>query len=116
MLPCLAVVNNAAINVWMHMSFQISVLNFLDEYPEVELLGAPLSLIVVFVLQCMLSDVSIATPAFLFACFHFHAICFPSFTFSLCVFQSSVSLLQTACVRVLFSYPFCHLISFDWSI
>ena len=35
----LAIINNAAMNIRVHVSFQISVFNFLDIYPGVELLG-----------------------------------------------------------------------------
>ena len=35
----LAIINNAAINIGVHVSFRISVLGFLDMYPGVELLG-----------------------------------------------------------------------------
>ena len=60
----------------------------LDKYPEVELLGPSL---IASVLKCILSGISIATPPF-FVCFHFHEIPFP-IPFSLCIFQSEVSVL-----------------------
>ena len=34
----LATINNAAVNIRVHISFPINVLFFLDNYPEVELL------------------------------------------------------------------------------
>ena len=35
----LAIINNAAMNIGVHVSFQISILLFSDIYPGVELLG-----------------------------------------------------------------------------
>ena len=44
----LAIVNNAAMNIGVHVSFQISVFISLDIYPGVELLGHMVVLFVVF--------------------------------------------------------------------
>ena len=44
----LAIVNNDAMNIGMHVFFQISVLGFLDMYPEVDLLGHKVILFVIF--------------------------------------------------------------------
>ena len=34
----LAIENNAIVNIWVHISFLVSVFNFLVEYPGMELL------------------------------------------------------------------------------
>ena len=47
-LPVFAIVNNAAINIGVYASFQISVLGFLDVYPGVEILGHMELLFLVF--------------------------------------------------------------------
>ena len=44
----LAVVNNAAVNIGVHVTFQISVFIFFDKYPGVELLGHIVVLFLVF--------------------------------------------------------------------
>ena len=44
----LAFVNNAAMNIVVHVSFQISVLFSADIYPRVELLGHMVVLFLVF--------------------------------------------------------------------
>ena len=44
----LAIVNNAAMNTGVHVSFFISVFAFLDTYPGVELLGYMVVLFLVF--------------------------------------------------------------------
>ena len=44
----LVIVNNAAMNITVHISFQISVLFFLDMYPGVTLLGHMVVLFLVF--------------------------------------------------------------------
>ena len=44
----LAIVNNAAINMGMHISFWISVFIFLDKYIEVELLDQMIVLFLIF--------------------------------------------------------------------
>ena len=45
----LAIVNNVAIDIWVHVSFQIRVLFcFLDDYPGLELLGYMVVLFLVF--------------------------------------------------------------------
>ena len=44
----LATVNNAAMNIGLHVSFQISVFIFSDTYPGVELLGHMVVLFLVF--------------------------------------------------------------------
>ena len=36
----MCIVNNVLMNIWMHMSFEFTVL---DKYPEVELQGTPFS-------------------------------------------------------------------------
>ena len=45
----LAIVNNSATNIGMHVSFQISVFVFLDMYPNVGLLGHMVVLFFIFV-------------------------------------------------------------------
>ena len=73
-----------------------------------------LSFVIAFVLMSVMSDVSLATPAF---CFHLCEICFASPCFqAVCVFQSEVGLLEAACVCVLYFYSFSHPVSFDWNI
>ena len=44
----LAIVNNAAMNIGVHISFQISIFVSLDEYPEVEFLGHMVDLFLTF--------------------------------------------------------------------
>ena len=84
----------------------------MDAYvlPKIELLGPSFSLVIAFVLK------SIATPAFLKKMFIFMKCIFHHSTFTLCVFLSEVTYRQTACISVLFSYPFSPLICFYWNI
>lgn len=59
----MAVVNNAAMNIRMHLSFQISVSVSSDKYPEVESPGLSSSFVTALVAKSVPSGVSIATPA-----------------------------------------------------
>ena len=76
----LAILDDVAVNIWIHISFQFCV------FPEVELLGSSLPLVIAFVLQFILSDISIATPA-LKKNFHLHKISFsiPLLSVSVCL-------------------------------
>ena len=69
-----------------------------------------------FVLKSVLSDMSIATPAFLSFPFAWN-IFFHPLTFNLCV---SFALKWIFCMQhnvgSCFFYPVCHTVSFDWSI
>ena len=64
--------------------FKLGFCVCLDKYPEVELLDSSLSLVIAFVLKSVLSDISMAAPAFFF--FHFHEYLFPSLYFQSLVF------------------------------
>ena len=94
----LATVNNAAITIWMHVSFQFSVLDFCGLIPRSEIAGSFFSLIIAFVSKSVLSDISIATQVFLLLLLPFSSLCFQS----LCVFWSEVSLLETPYGRACF--------------
>ena len=48
LFPCLGIVNNAAMNTGLHISFQIVVLFPLDKHSEVELLNHDIVLFLVF--------------------------------------------------------------------
>ena len=61
----LAIVNYAAISIWMYMSFQFSVLGC-SGYPEVELVGPLFYLHIIFILKYILPSINITTPAFCF--------------------------------------------------
>ena len=75
------------------MFFQLSVLGSLGKYPEVELISPSLFHYRTFVLKSILSNISIATTAFLFV-FMFMKYPFLSLYFqSVCVFGLGVSLL-----------------------
>ena len=54
-----------------------------DKYPQVELLGSPLSLVIALVLKSILSGISIAITAFFY--FHFYKVCFSITLLSVCV-------------------------------
>ena len=64
-LYILAIVKNAAANIWRYMSFCFSVWVSSEKHPELELLGPSLSPIIAFVLKYISSGITIATPAFL---------------------------------------------------
>ena len=88
----------------------------LDKYSKVGLLGPSMSLLIAFVLKSILFNVSIAASAFICLFLFSWNTFFYSFTFSLCILWSEVSLLYAAYLWVLFSYPFSHAMFFDWSI
>ena len=59
----LAIVNNATMDIKMHISFQISVLDFLDKYTEVELLGPTVVLFLIFLRTSRLFSI-LTTPIY----------------------------------------------------
>ena len=68
-----------------------------------------------FISKSILSDMSIATPAFFWS--PLREISFPALHFqSVCVPRFEVSLLQTAYIGVLFLYPFSQSLSFGLGI
>ena len=73
------------------------------------------SLFMALLLKSILSDMSIATPAF-FSCPFAWKIYFQPFTFSLCKSFPEVGLLQAAYVWIMLSHPFSYSMSFERSI
>ena len=76
-----------------------------DKYPEVELLGLSLSLVIAFILKSILSGTSIATPACFLLQFS-RNVFFPPFTFvqSVCIFLCEVSLPGSMCRGPIFTF------------
>ena len=60
----LAIVNNVAVNIGVHLSFWISVFIFVDIYPGVELLGYMVALFLVFWETFILFSM-VATPIYI---------------------------------------------------
>ena len=60
----LAIVNNAAMNIEVHVSFQVSVFVSLDKYPELELLNLMVVLFLIFWGSCILFSI-VAAPIYI---------------------------------------------------
>ena len=90
----LAIVNNAAMNLWVYVLLKLVFIVSLDKDPAVELLGPSLSLVMAFVLKSILSGISTVIPGFFIHSYFCEKIFSHTFTLVfVCVFSSEVRLL-----------------------
>ena len=83
--------------------------------PLITMLSPSLSLVTVFILKYVSSDINHAALVFFWFLFAWNSF-FHFLTFSLCVFIFEVNLLQATFICILFLYSFSHTMFFYWSI